>query len=107
MLVVGAQYLRLVGPFYGLFGVGLALYFAAQGAGQVGWPLVAGLLRVTVALVGGVLTLRLGYGLTGLFLALGVGLATLALVNAGALATGAWLRQPRSPTALPPASLRM
>jgi Na+-driven multidrug efflux pump len=106
MLAVGAQYLRLVGPFYGLFGVGLALYFAAQGAGQVGWPLVAGLLRVTVSLVGGVLALRLGFGLAGLFFALGAGLATMALVNAGTLASGAWLRQHRDATALPPAPLR-
>ncbi|MHB2210663.1 MATE family efflux transporter [Methylobacterium sp. CM6257] len=106
MLAVGAQYLRLVGPFYGLFGVGLALYFAAQGAGQVGWPLVAGVLRVTVSLVGGVLALRLGFGLAGLFFALGAGLATMALVNAGTLASGAWLRQHRDATALPPAPLR-
>ncbi|WP_244625612.1 MATE family efflux transporter [Methylobacterium mesophilicum] len=106
MLVVGAQYLRLVGPAYGLFGVGLALYFAAQGAGQVGWSLAAGLLRVTVALAGGVLALHLGYGLTGLFLALGAGLAALALVNAGALAAGAWLGRPGNATALPQARLR-
>lgn len=106
MLATGAHYLRLVGPFYGFFGVGLALYFAAQGAGQVGWPLMAGLLRVTVALVGGVVALRLGYGLTGLFLALGAGLATLALVNAGALASGAWLGRSRATTALPPAPRR-
>ncbi|MBE7201232.1 MAG: MATE family efflux transporter, partial [Parafilimonas terrae] len=106
MLVVGAQYLRLVGPAYGLFGVGLALYFAAQGAGQVGWPLAAGLLRVTVALAGGVLALHLGYGLAGLFLALGAGLAALALVNAGALAAGAWLGRPGNATALSQARLR-
>ncbi|MBE7204608.1 MAG: MATE family efflux transporter, partial [Parafilimonas terrae] len=106
MLAVGTLYLRLVGPFYGLFGVGLALYFAAQGAGQVGWPLVAGLLRVTVALAGGVLALHLGYGLAGLFLALGAGLATLALVNAGSLAAGAWLQQPRDVAPVPAVPLR-
>ncbi|MBE7245452.1 MAG: MATE family efflux transporter [Actinomycetospora chiangmaiensis] len=106
MLAVGAQYLRLVGPFYGLFGVGLALYFAAQGAGQVGWPLAAGLLRVTVALGGGLLALHLGHGLAGLFLALGAGLFTLAAVNAGALASGAWLGRPRGAMPAPRASLR-
>lgn len=105
MLAVGALYLRVVGPFYGLFGVGLALYFAAQGAGQVGWPLVAGLLRVTVALGGGLLALQFGYGLDGLFLALGAGLATLAFINAGALASGAWLGRART-TAPPPAQHR-
>jgi putative MATE family efflux protein len=106
MLAVGAHYLRLVGPFYGFFGIGLALYFAAQGAGQVGWPLVAGLLRVTVALGGGVLALHLGYGLAGLFLALGAGLTTLALVNASSLAAGSWLRQSRDAGPMPTAPLR-
>lgn len=102
MLAVGAQYLRIVGPFYGLFGVGLALYFAAQGAGQVGWALAAGLLRVAVSLGGSVLALRLGYGTGGLFLALALGLATIAVVNAGALATGRWLeRRPDEAAARP------
>lgn len=93
MLAIGTQYLRIVGPTYGLFGVGLALYFAAQGAGQVGWALTAGLLRAAVALGGGVLALHLGFGPVGLFVALGLGLAVLAAVNAGALAYGAWPRR--------------
>ena len=46
MLAVGTRYLQMVGPLYGFFGFGLALYFAAQGAGRVGWALAAGLLRV-------------------------------------------------------------
>ena len=35
MLATGAQYLRIVGPAYGFFGLGLALYFASQGAGRL------------------------------------------------------------------------
>ena len=35
----GAAYLRVVGPTFGFFGFGLALYFAAQGAGRMGWAL--------------------------------------------------------------------
>ena len=46
MLATGAHYLRIVGPAYGFFGLGLALYFASQGAGRLFWPLLAGLLRV-------------------------------------------------------------
>ena len=30
MLATGAAYLRVVGPSYGLFGLGLCLYFASQ-----------------------------------------------------------------------------
>ena len=47
MLDVGTHYLRIVGPFYGFFGVGLALYFASQGAGRMNWPLAA-VLRVSL-----------------------------------------------------------
>jgi Na+-driven multidrug efflux pump len=92
MLAVGAQYLRIVGPFYGLFGGGMALYFASQGAGRLGWPLLAGLLRLAVATAGGWLALRLGGSVTGVFVALGVALAVFGLVNAGAVAFGAWFR---------------
>src|SRR5205807_6648219 len=35
MLDAGSRYLRAVGPFYGLFGLGMALYFASQGAGRL------------------------------------------------------------------------
>jgi len=34
MLDAGSRYLHAVGPFYGLFGLGMALYFASQGAGR-------------------------------------------------------------------------
>ena len=104
MLATGSQYLRLVGPFYGFFGVGLALYFAAQGTGQVGWPLIAGLLRMAVALIGGSWAIGAGYGARGLFVALGLGLTTIALVNVGSLALGAWPR--RAAGAVPAAAPR-
>ena len=34
VLAIGSQYMRIVAPLYPLFGAGLALYFASQGAGQ-------------------------------------------------------------------------
>jgi putative MATE family efflux protein len=86
MIEVGGRYLQLVGPFYGFFGLGLALYFAAQGADRLTWPLLAGALRVAVSIGGGLLALQLGGGLAGVFLALGLGLATVGLVNAAAVA---------------------
>ncbi len=88
MLATGTAYLRLVGPFYGFFGFGLALYFAAQGSGRVGWPLTASLLRMAVALGGAGLAAALGLGLTGMFVALAAGFATMGLVNALAFAAG-------------------
>ena len=89
MKAVGAHYLAVVGPFYGFFGMGLALYFASQGAGRLGWPLLAALLRMTIATGGGWLAVR-SFGLTGLFLALGLALAVFGLVTAIAIAAGVW-----------------
>jgi putative MATE family efflux protein len=90
MLDAGARYLRIVGPFYGLFGLGMALYFASQGAGRLAWPLIANLTRLAIAAVGGSLALRLSGDLTSVFVALAVALAAFGLINAVAVATGAW-----------------
>lgn len=88
MLATGTIYLRVVGPFYGFFGAGLALYFAAQGAGRVSWPLAASLLRMGVALGGAWAASALGFGLTGTFSAISAGFVAMGLVNAAAFATG-------------------
>ena len=49
MIEAGSQYLRTVAPFYGLFGLGMALYFASQGAGKLKWPLIANVTRLAIA----------------------------------------------------------
>ncbi|HWE77397.1 MAG TPA: MATE family efflux transporter, partial [Pseudolabrys sp.] len=59
MIDVGSEYLRLVGPFYGFFGAGLALYFAAQGAGKLQWPMIAAVTRVLISAGGGVIAVHL------------------------------------------------
>ena len=48
-----ALYFRWAGPAYGLFGLGLCLYFSALGAGKVGGPVLAGTLRLVLVAVGG------------------------------------------------------
>ncbi len=90
MLEAGAAYLRVVGPFYGFFGLGMALYFASQGAGGLKWPLLAGFFRFGIATAGGFLMLRLTGNLTLVYLALGMGLAVFGAVIAIAVAAGAW-----------------
>jgi putative MATE family efflux protein len=47
VIEAGSAYLRVVGPFYGFYGLGLSLYFASQGAGRLFWPLAAGFLRMS------------------------------------------------------------
>lgn len=53
MMAAGVAYLHYAGPFYGFFGLGLSLYFASQGAGRLGWPLLAGFPRMVLAVGGG------------------------------------------------------
>jgi Na+-driven multidrug efflux pump len=90
MLDAGARYLRAVGPCYGLFGLGLALYFASQGAGRLLWPLLANVMRRALAAGGGWLAQRWCCDLTNIFLALSAALAAFGLINAAAVARGAW-----------------
>jgi putative MATE family efflux protein len=92
VIETGMTYLRVVGPTYGFFGLGLALYFASQGAGRLFWPLSAGFLRMLVAIVGGWLALRLTGSLSWLFAALALGLFLHGAVLLAAIAAGAWFR---------------
>jgi hypothetical protein len=82
----------VVGPCYGFFGLGMALYFASQGAGALQWPLIANALRLTIAVGGGALVLRWTDNLTYVFVALAVALTTFGLVIAAAVAAGLWAR---------------
>jgi putative MATE family efflux protein len=100
VIEAGSAYLRLVGPFYGFFGLALALYFASQGAGRLFWPLSAGFLRMIVALGGGWLALHLTGSLTWLYAALALGLLLHGLTVFAAIASGAWFRG--DPTATAP-----
>ena len=53
VLAAAAVYFRWAGPCYGLFGLGLCLYFSALAAGKVGGPVLAGTLRLAVVAIGG------------------------------------------------------
>ncbi len=103
MIDAGTQYLRAVGPLYGFFGFGLALYFASQGAGRLLWPVLGNLARLAVAGLGGWLALRWGGQLNHVFIAQGVALAVYGVVIGSAIAGGAWfgpIGWPRTPAAL-------
>jgi len=93
MVDAGTRYLHVVGPAYGLFGLGMALYFASQGAGRLLWPLIANIVRLIIAAGGGWLALRWTGGLTEVFIALSVALATFGLINAVAVASGVWFKR--------------
>lgn len=88
---IGSLYLRIVGPCFGFFGLGIALYFAAQGAGRLFWPLVSGSLRLTVAVAGGTLALKAGGTPAWLFALAALGLVLYGIVLLVAVMRGAWL----------------
>jgi Na+-driven multidrug efflux pump len=92
MLETGTAYLRVVGPAYGFFGLGLSLYFASQGAGRLFWPLSAGLLRLIIAIGGGWIALRATGSLEWMFMALSVALVAYGVMLSAAVASGAWFR---------------
>jgi Na+-driven multidrug efflux pump len=93
MLATGTAYLRSVGPGYGFFGLGLSLYFASQGAGRLFWPLLAGLVRMLIAVGGGWLALRATGSLGWMFAALSLALVVYGTTLAAAVASGAWFRR--------------
>jgi putative MATE family efflux protein len=75
-------YLSVAGFGYGLFGMGLCLYFASQGAGRVGGVIMAQALRTAIILGGGMLLLDLSGSADTIFLlstcamaAMGIGTA--------------------------------
>jgi len=98
MIAAGSAYMRAVGPFYGCFGFGLALYFASQGAGKLLWPLAAGFARMAVAIGGGWLALMLTGSLQLMFVVVGAAL----LIYGGGIALsvklGAWFAAASPPS---------
>lgn len=64
----GSAYLVRVAPFYVFTGLGMALFFASQGAGRMSRPFAAGVLRlITVVAVAGYWITGMNGSMTGLF----------------------------------------
>ncbi|MFD2856641.1 MATE family efflux transporter [Seohaeicola zhoushanensis] len=84
-------YLRIVGPFYALFGLGQCLYFASQGARRMLWPVLASLLRFATVFAGGLL-LGAQADTASIFALIALSLTLYALVSAIAIWRGAWMR---------------
>jgi Na+-driven multidrug efflux pump len=97
VLATGSAYLRTVGPFFGFFGVGYALYCAGQGTGRMGWSATGALVRAGIAIVGGGFALHLGGGLNGIFLAAGIGMATFGCLSLPGLILRIGYGCPRTP----------
>ena len=87
----GRSYFRLVGPFYAFFGLGLALYFASQGAGRMIWPVISSLSRMAVALVGALILITYAnMQVEGIFAAIGCSMLAFGLIIALAIRRSGW-----------------
>ncbi len=80
-----------VAPFYCLFGLGLTLNFASQGAGRMTVPVLASLSRLAISVGGGWFAIEwLGLGLEGVFAAIGASLVVYGGLIAGTLLLAPW-----------------
>lgn len=78
----GTAYLVRVAPFYVFTGLGMALFFASQGAGRMHWPLAASAARLAVvAGIAAVWVNRLEGSMTGLFWIVAVSQIAFGLIN--------------------------
>ncbi|MEO8145358.1 MAG: MATE family efflux transporter [Betaproteobacteria bacterium] len=92
VLEIGSLYLHIVAPFYPLFGAGLALYFASQGAGQMLKPVLAGTVRLVLVVAGGALVMQFGGPLAALFAVIAVGLAVFGALTGYVVYKARWAR---------------
>lgn len=92
IIATGSEYLRIAGPFYGFFGLGLSLYFASQGAGRLFWPLTGGVLRIAIAIGGGWLALELTQSVTALFGALALAIFVYGTLIGYKVYSGVWFK---------------
>jgi putative MATE family efflux protein len=93
VLAFGASYLNIVGGFYGFFGLGLALFFASQGAGRMFWPLTGSMGRLVILVVGGWLCVHVfETSAAGLFAVVALSLVVYGSTLANAIRMGSWTR---------------
>jgi putative MATE family efflux protein len=83
--------LTRVAPFHCMFGLGLTLYFASQGAGRMAVPFSASILRMIVATGCGWLAVEVvGWDLDGVFAAIAASLVAYGGLIAGTLLVRPW-----------------
>jgi putative MATE family efflux protein len=90
VLAAANLYLRLAGPTFAFVGLGLALYFASQGAGRVLGPVLAATVRLLVVAGGGWWLATSGAPLWTLFALVGVSLAAYGTCTAAAVHWTSW-----------------
>jgi putative MATE family efflux protein len=93
IIASGSLYLRMVGPFYGFFGIGLALYFASQATGRLRWPIAGASARLVIAVGGGFVVTG---SLTALFACMAFALIVYGLLVLVPVGLHPWIGEMRS-----------
>lgn len=75
-------YLGIAGFGFAFFGLGLCLYFAAQGAGRVGGAIIAQALRLAVIVIGGAILVEQSWTLSAVFVLSAAAMVTMGLGTA-------------------------
>jgi MATE family, multidrug efflux pump len=85
------SYIGHIAPFYCMFGLGITLNFASQGAGRMTAPLVASVVRMITSTAAGWLVVeKTDLGLGGLFAAIALGIVVYGCVIPGSLLVAPW-----------------
>jgi Na+-driven multidrug efflux pump len=85
-------YLRWAGPGFAFYGLGIALYFASQGAGQVLGPVLGATMRLAVVALGGAALSQAQAPAWAYFALVAAAMLAYGLFNAAALARTDWQR---------------
>ena len=79
---LGTSYLRVVGPIYSFYGLGMGLYFATQGFGNALWTVAANAARLLVSTACALTAVYwVGLGALGFFVSIAVGFCAYAALS--------------------------
>jgi putative MATE family efflux protein len=90
VLAAARSYFAWAGPAYAFFGLGLCLYFCAQGAGKVLGPVLAGTLRLAVVALGGWWLASVSAPAWSMYALIGLGMLAYGLAAAWAVRITRW-----------------
>ena len=90
VLFAARQYLQFAGPGFAFFGLGLTLYFAAQGSGNVLGPVLASTLRLLIVAAGGAWIASSGAPAPAVFTLVGASMAIYGLATATSIFLTPW-----------------
>ena len=76
VVAAGSDYLRTVGPIFGFFGIGYAMYCVGQGTGGMRWPVAGACVRAALAVLGGFGCQHFGAEVHWIFVSAAVGMAS-------------------------------